>query len=244
MSRESRRFPLPPLPARRDPVPVPAAGGSPGPHSPVQTPILRLAGEPKSQKSPLWWSQGSRSVQSSPSCLAHTRQQPQPSSTRETPAGQVGPGPAPHWHCPLHSWPRASCQYRGGQREGEREGASEPPPGPPGWGRRGGAAGGSTYRAEESEQQGYGQRGEGAGDHPAAVSGLWVARRRRRRAGSGVGLPGSEGSRELPAGRISSAARTGLRRAVGAVPEGGCWVLCVSALLRSAPSECSGRVAV
>lgn len=78
------------------------------PHSPVQTPMRRLAGEPKSQKSPLWWSQGSRSVHSSPSCLAQTRQQPQPSSTRETPAGQLGPGPEPHWHCPLHSWPRTS----------------------------------------------------------------------------------------------------------------------------------------
>lgn len=115
----------------------------------------------------------------------------------------------------------------------ERErGASEPRPGQPGRGRRGGAAGGSTYRAEEGEQQGYGERGEGAADHPAAVSGLWVARRRRR-AGSGVGLPGGEGSRELPAGRIFSAARTGLRRTMGAVPEGGCWVLRGSALLRS-----------
>lgn len=66
----------------------------------------------------------------------------------------------------------------------ERErGASEPRPGQPGRGRRGGAAGGSTYRAEEGEQQGYGERGEGAADHPAAVSGLWVARRRRRAAG-------------------------------------------------------------
>lgn len=76
----------------------------------VHTPILRLAGEPKSQKSPLWWSQGSRSVHSSPSCLAHTLQQPQPSCTRLTPAGHVGGGPAPHWHCPLQSWPDTSQQ--------------------------------------------------------------------------------------------------------------------------------------
>lgn len=109
-------FPCPAAP-RPCALPPPPAGGSSGPHSPVQTPILRLAGEPKSQKSPLWWSQGSRSVQSSPSCLAQTRQQPQPSSTRETPAGQVGPGPAPHWHCPLHSWPCASCERPGRDRE-------------------------------------------------------------------------------------------------------------------------------
>lgn len=70
----------------------------------VHTPILRLTGDPKSQKSPLWWSQGSRSVHSSPSCLAHTRQQPQPSCTRLTPGGHSG-GAAGHWHCPLQSWP-------------------------------------------------------------------------------------------------------------------------------------------
>ena len=64
---------------------------------PVHTPILRLAGEPKSQKRPLCGSQGSRSVHNSLSCLAHTRQQPQPSSTKLTPAGQRGAGPAGHW---------------------------------------------------------------------------------------------------------------------------------------------------
>lgn len=62
----------------------------------VHTPILRLAGEPKSQKRPLCGSQGSRSVHSSPSCLAQTRQQPQPSSTRLTPAGQRGAASAAH----------------------------------------------------------------------------------------------------------------------------------------------------
>lgn len=63
---------------------------------PVHTPILRLAGEPKSQKRPLCGSQGSRSVHSSPSCLAQTRQQPQPSSTRLTPAGQLCATSAAH----------------------------------------------------------------------------------------------------------------------------------------------------
>lgn len=63
---------------------------------PVHTPILRLAGEPKSQKRPLCGSQGSRSVHNSPSCLAQTRQQPQPSSTRLTPAGQLCATSAAH----------------------------------------------------------------------------------------------------------------------------------------------------
>lgn len=67
-----------------------------GSYLPVHTPILRLAGEPKSQKRPLCGSQGSRSVHSSPSCLAQTRQQPQPSSTKLTPAGQRGAGSAEH----------------------------------------------------------------------------------------------------------------------------------------------------
>lgn len=79
---------------------------------PVHTPILRLAGEPKSQKRPLCGSQGSRSVHSSPSCLAHTRQQPQPSSTRLTPAGHRGAGAAAHWHRPLQSWPEEGCGRR------------------------------------------------------------------------------------------------------------------------------------
>lgn len=76
---------------------------------PVHTPILRLAGEPKSQKRPLCGSQGSRSVHSSPSCLAQTRQQPQPSSTRLTPAGQRGACSAGHRHGPLQFWPTAGC---------------------------------------------------------------------------------------------------------------------------------------
>lgn len=78
----------------------------------MHTPTLRLAGEPKSQKRPLCGSQGSRSVHSSPSCLAHTRQQPQPSSTRLTPAGQRGAG-AVHWHWPLQSWPAVGCKEEG-----------------------------------------------------------------------------------------------------------------------------------
>lgn len=82
---------------------------------PVHTPILRLAGEPKSQKRSRCGSQGSRSVHSSPSCLAHTRQQPQPSSTRLTPAGQRGAGAA-HWHWPLQSRPEAACREKSGQR--------------------------------------------------------------------------------------------------------------------------------
>ena len=106
---------------------------------PVHTPILRLAGEPKSQKRPLCGSQGSRSVHSSPSCLAHTRQQPQLSSTRLTPAGQRGAGPAAHWHRPPQSWPEAGC---GGRRLSAGRtplGAAGVPPGPPpGPGRRGG----------------------------------------------------------------------------------------------------------
>lgn len=83
---------------------------------PVHTPILRLAGEPKSQKRPLCGSQGSRSVHSSPSCLAQTRQQPHPSSTRLTPAGQRGAGSV-HWHCAPQSWPAAVCgeEEEGGQ---------------------------------------------------------------------------------------------------------------------------------
>lgn len=50
---------------------------------------------------------GSRSVHSSPSCLAQTRQQPQPSSTRLTPAGQRGACSAGHRHGPLQFWPTA-----------------------------------------------------------------------------------------------------------------------------------------
>lgn len=93
------------------------------------------------------------------------------------------------------------------------------------------AAGGSTYRAEEGEQQGYGPRDQGAGDHPAAVSGLWVARRRRR-AGSGVGLPGGEGNRGEPrASRRADLLGGADGAAAGAVPEGGC----CTAPLSSAP---------
>lgn len=96
-----------------------------------------------------------------------------------------------------------------------------------------GAAGSSIYRAEESEQQGYGERGEGVADHPAAVRGLWVARRRRR-AGSGVGLPSGEGSRGEPRASCRADLLDGADgAAAGAVPEGGCWVLRGSALLRS-----------
>lgn len=79
-----------------------------------------------------------------------------------------------------------------------------------------------SLRAEESEQQGYGERGEGVGDHAAAVSGLWAARRRRR-AGSGVGLPGSEVSRGEPrASRRADLLVGADGAAAGAVPEGGC----------------------
>lgn len=132
-------------------------------------------------------------------------------------------------------------QVPGGTQR-ETEGTSEPPPGPPGRGRRGGRRGRSTYRAEEGEQQGDGPRDQGAGDHPAAVSGLRGARWRRR-AGSGVGLPGGEWSRGEPrASRRADLLGGADGAAAGAVPEGGCWVLHGSALL--APSECGGRVAV
>lgn len=69
---------------------------------PVQTPMRRLMGEPKSQKSPLWGSHMSLSVQSSPICLAQTLQQPQASGTRLTPGVHWG-GTSGQLHCPLHS---------------------------------------------------------------------------------------------------------------------------------------------
>lgn len=55
--------------------------------SPVHTPMRLLMGAPKSQCRPLCGSQTSFSVHSSPICLAHTLQQPQPSRTRLTPGG-------------------------------------------------------------------------------------------------------------------------------------------------------------
>lgn len=70
--------------------------------SPVQTPMRRLMGEPNSQKSPLWGSHTSLSVQNSPICLAHTLQQLQVSGTRLTPGGHWG-GTSGQLHCPLHS---------------------------------------------------------------------------------------------------------------------------------------------
>ena len=131
---------------------------------PVHTPILRLAGEPKSQKRPLCGSQGSRSVHNSLSCLAHTRQQPQPSSTKLTPAGQRGAGPAGHWHGALQSWLEAGC---GGRRRSADARPSAPPgrlpalrvP-PPGAGRRGVSG---AYPAAEGEQE-----HEGAADRAQA----------------------------------------------------------------------------
>lgn len=70
--------------------------------SPVHTPMRLLMGAPKSQYRPLCGSHTSFSVHSSPICLAHTRQQPQPSSTRLTPGAHWG-GADGHEHWLLHS---------------------------------------------------------------------------------------------------------------------------------------------
>lgn len=73
-------------------------------------------------------------------------------------------------------------QVPGGQREGERGVRAAAGSAGPGRG-RGRDRGGSAYRAEQGEQQRCGQRGQGAGGHPAALTGLRGARRRRRAAG-------------------------------------------------------------
>lgn len=70
--------------------------------SPVHTPMRLLMGAPKSQYRPLCGSHTSFSVHSSPICLAHTLQQPQPSSTRLTPGAHWG-GADGHEHWLLHS---------------------------------------------------------------------------------------------------------------------------------------------
>lgn len=69
---------------------------------PVHTPMRLLMAAPKSQYRPLCGSHTSFSVHSSPICLAHTLQQPQPSSTRLTPGAHWG-GADGHEHWLLHS---------------------------------------------------------------------------------------------------------------------------------------------
>ena len=54
----------------------------------------------ESHCSPCWVSQGSWGVQASPSCLAHTWQQPQSNIRGTGQRGMVGG----HWHGPVHSW--------------------------------------------------------------------------------------------------------------------------------------------
>lgn len=151
------RAPSLPLSSGSPPSPSPGPCPSPGPDSPVHTPTLRAAGAPTSQKSPLCGSQRSRSPHSSPSCLAQTRQQPQPSSTRLTPAGQRGAGPGAHWHGPRQAWPAAGC---GGEERGRGEVSRAadwlgPCPG------RG--PGPRAYRAAEGEQEREGEAGGGRG---------------------------------------------------------------------------------
>lgn len=186
------------------PGPAAAAGGGEGDGArrrgrqvlPVHTPILRLAGEPKSQKRPLCGSQGSRSVHSSPSCLAHTRQQPQPSGTRLTPAGQRGAGAA-HRHGPRQSWPEAGCgasreEGVGGQPRRPPPAASRPIPSAPA--PRGGGSGclprcRGRRGARRRRGRDPGRRRTWSG---RCGAGPGVRRRRRRRedAGSGRGAEG------------------------------------------------------
>lgn len=159
---------------------------------PVHTPILRLAGEPKSQKRPLCGSQGSRSVHSSPSCLAHTRQQPQPSSTRLTPAGHRGAGAAAHWHRPLQSWPEEGCGRRRRSAGRTPLGAAGPSPSrrvPPYPSpsalpeRRQPRGSPHAYPAAEGEQE---HEGEADGGHGrGAAGGGWGADGRALRRGLG-----------------------------------------------------------
>lgn len=215
---------------------TPAEGeGSGRRRLPVHTPILRLAGEPKSQKRPLCGSQGSRSVHSSPSCLAHTRQQPQPSSTRLTPAGQRGAGAAAHWHGPPQSWPAAGC--------GEEEAVSGrtplggpgpapprtpsptlPPQPPPGAGRRGAPRLTRPQRANRST------KAQRTGPRPAADM-VWRCGRGGRRAecgggagaavpalGRGLGLEVGAGAHRAEVWELSAgAAAVGGRRSVAGV---------------------------